>query len=176
MNGMNGANAAAAMQLLQSMLSNPANLSLMMANAPWMAQHPGLGMGGPHGPQHPGHAPGQMGQQAPPPAAPAPPGGPMPPVDPNALAAAAQFGQQLGAAAAGMGNIAGALNGLGLGSLHPPGQQGQGGQGQGGGMQQHGQSGDVGPGWMPNAPPDNMVFYQNSGPSNGMERSWGDHR
>jgi hypothetical protein len=163
---MNGANAAAAMQMLQSMLSNPANLSLMMANSPWMAQHL-LGMAGPPGGgQHPGHL-GQM------PPSTAPPGG-MPPVDPGALAAAAQFGQQLGAA--GVGNITGALNGLGLGPLqHPPGQQG-GGQGQGGHMQQHSPPSDVGSGWMPNAPPDNMVFYQNAAGNNGMERTWGDHR
>ncbi|KAI8465392.1 MAG: hypothetical protein J3K34DRAFT_387951 [Monoraphidium minutum] len=162
MGGMNGVNAAAAMTMLQTLLSNPANLSMMMANSPWMAQHL-LSMGGPPG-QHQGHLGGNM-----PPATAAPPPGGMPPVDPGALAAAAQFGQQLGA---GMGNIAGALNGLGLGALqHPPNQQG-GGQAQG----NHGPSGDVGPGWMPNAPPDNMVFYQNAAGNNGMERSWGDHR
>lgn len=170
---MNGMTAAAAMTMLQNLLSNPANLSLMMANSPWMAQHL-LGMGGGPPGQHQGHmgGPGQMGQQMPPSAAPPPPGG-MPPVDPNALAAAAQFGQQLGAA--GMGNITGALNGLSLGLQHPPNQQG-GGQGQGNPMQQHGPNGDVGPGWMPNAPPDNMVFYQNAAGNNGMERTWGDHR
>ncbi|KAI8473994.1 MAG: hypothetical protein J3K34DRAFT_518509 [Monoraphidium minutum] len=166
MGGMGGVNAAAAMTMLQNMLSNPANLSLMMANSPWMAQHLLSMAGGPGGPnQHQGHL-GNM-----PPAA-APPGS-MPPVDPSALAAA-QFGGQLGAA--GMGNITGALNGLGLGPLqHAQGQQG-GGQGQGSHMQQHSPPSDVSSGWMPNAPPDNMVFYQNAAANNGMERTWGDHR
>ncbi|GBF94749.1 heterogeneous nuclear ribonucleoprotein H2 [Raphidocelis subcapitata] len=168
--GMGGMNAA--MSMLQSLLSNPANLSLMMAQSPWMAQHLLASMGaappaGPHGGPHLGHGMPPAG---------APPGS-MPPVDHGALAAAAQFGQQLGAA--GMGNIAGALNGLSLGQLHPSQQQGGGPQGpQGGphGMQQHSPPGDVGNGWMPNAPQDNMVFYGNAAGGNGMERAWGDHR
>lgn len=162
---MNGINAAAAMSMLQNMLTNPANLSLMMAQSPWMAQHLLGGMGG-GPPNHQGHI-GQI------PPTTAPPGS-MPPVDPNALAAAAQFGQQLGAA--GMGNITGALNGLGLGPLQHPGQQQPGPQGQGNHMQQHSPPSDVSSGWMPNAPPDNMVFYQNAASNNGMERTWGDHR
>ena len=43
-------------------------------------------------------------------------------------------------------------------------------------MQQHSPPGDVGNGWMPNAPQDNMVFYGNAAGGNGMERAWGDHR
>jgi hypothetical protein len=162
--GMGGMNAA--MSMLQSLLSNPANLSLMMAQSPWMAQHLLASMGaapptGTHGGPHLGHG--------------MPPGGAAPgsmqQVDPGALAAA-QFGQQLGAA--GMGNIAGALNGLSLGQLHPSQQQGAGPQGpQGGphGMQQHSPPSD---GWMPNAPPE--MFYGNAAGGNGMERAWGDHR
>jgi hypothetical protein len=168
---MGGVNAAAAMAMLQGLLSNPANLSLMMAQSPWMAQHLLAGMGGPAPNQHGGH----LGQGMPPP----PAGQGMPPVDPGALAAAAQFGQQLGAA--GMGNIAGALNGLGLGGLPHGGQQQGGPQGGAGNhMQQHSPPSDVSSGWMPNGGPNNagMMFYQNAGagPNGAMERTWGDHR
>jgi hypothetical protein len=170
MNGMNGLNAAAAMTMLQTLLSNPANLSLMMAQSPWMAQHLLAGMGGAAAAAHGGHG-GHLGHAGMPPA-PGAPGG-MPPVDPSALAAAAQFSQQLGAA--GMGNIAGALNGLSLGGLPHGGQQG-GPQGQQGNhMQQHSPPGDVNPGWMPNAPPNDMVFYGNAASNGAMERTWGDH-
>jgi hypothetical protein len=168
MNGMNGG-VAAAMSMLQGLLSNPANLSLMMAQSPWIAQHLLAGMGGAAAAnQHGGH----LGPQGMPPPAGAPGG--MPPVDPSALAAAAQFSQQLGAA--GMGNIAGALNGLGLGLPHG-GQQNGGPQGHNGHshMQQHSPPGDVNPGWMPNAPPNDMVFYQNAASNGAMERTWGDH-
>jgi hypothetical protein len=160
MNGMNGVNAAA-MGMLQNLLANPANLSLMMAQSPWMAQHLLAGaMPGGHGPSH--HN-GHLGPAA---------ANGVPAVDSSALAAAAQFSQQLGAA--GMGNIAGALNGLGLGPLQHAGAPQQGANGANGNhMQQHSPPGDAG--WMPNAPPDNMVFYQNAAANGAMERTWGDH-
>jgi hypothetical protein len=169
---MGGVNGAAAVAMLQALLSNPANLSLMMAQSPWMAQHLLATMGGggaaAHGAPH--LNPGM-------PSAAAPPGG-MPPVDPSALAAAAQFGQQL--SAAGMGNIASALNGLSLGPLQHHSQQ-AGAQGGAGHhhhhhhVPPHAAAGDVAAGWMPNGAPD-AVFYHGNGAANGaMERTWGDH-
>lgn len=85
---MNGFNAAA--MALQAALGNPALQPLLMAQNPWLASQM-LGMGMPN------PSAGQLGQlgQIPTSA----PGPVPPPLDPAALAAAAQFGQQLGAAA-----------------------------------------------------------------------------
>lgn len=171
-NGVNGLNAAAALAL-QAALGNPAALQplLMASQNPWLAsQLMNMGMG------HNGQL-NNLGN------IPTTGAGPVPPVDASSLAAAAQFGQQMGAAgsAGNMAQLTNALNGLNLNIL-PQSQQNHHAQGQqsappANGMAPAQNGNDVNSGWMPGSgPSDNMMFYQNGGNSNGMERPWTDHR
>jgi hypothetical protein len=170
---MNGYNAAAL--ALQSMLAaNPAALQqVLMAQHPWLAGQLMGGMGGmpngqaPLGSQLNGNGAGPAGPGA------------IPAVD--AGLTAAQFGQQLGnGAGPGMAQLNG-LNGLNLNLPHPP--QGHHGNGQQSaappnGMAPQQNGGEVNGTWMPgsNGPADSMMFYQNGGGPNGMERAWESHR
>ena len=89
---MNGLNAAAALAL-QAALGNPGALQplLMASQNPWLAsQLMNMGMG------HNGQL-NNLGN------IPTTGAGPAPPVDASSLAAAAQFGQQMGAAGSGKG-------------------------------------------------------------------------